>query len=437
MYKDIIDYCETLEQEVVRLRRDFHMYPETAWEEIRTSSIIAEYLDNLGYNIIIGKDVCEDKSRMGLPSKKDLESSYNRAIRQGVDEKYAKNMKHGFTGVIGILACGDGPVVALRFDIDALPVKESDDINHTPNKMKFNSLNIGKMHACGHDGHISIGLCLAKLISKYKCKFRGTIKLIFQPAEEGVRGAKSIVDKGHLNDVDFLFGSHIYQTDSNNSDFCPSTDDVLATTKLDVFIKGKSSHAGSSPEKGNNSIQAAATAITNLYSIPRNSDGLTRINVGKIIAGSGRNIIADKAFMQLETRGNSTELNEYMLRKSIKILKSSTHMYDTDLKINEVGSSKSLKCSSDLVELSRYICMKYLPDLKITKYDYEHFGASEDFAYMADYVQTNGGKANYMIMMSKTDAPAHNSNFDFNEKVLLKSLKIYSTLVFNLLSEQD
>ena len=111
--------------------------------------------------------------------------------------------------MIGILRCGEGPTVAMRFDIDALGVFEEHDPSHRPAKEGFNSVNEGFMHACGHDGHATIGLGVAKVLMSIKDQLHGTVKLIFQPAEEGVRGAKSIVDNGHLDGVDYLIGSHV------------------------------------------------------------------------------------------------------------------------------------------------------------------------------------------------------------------------------------
>ena len=113
------------------------------------------------------------------------------------------------TGVIGLLHCGEGPTVAMRFDIDALGVFEESGECHLPAREGFASVNEGFMHACGHDGHAAIGRGVARVLMEIRCRLHGTVKLIFQPAEEGVRGAKAIVEKGHLDDVQYLLGSHI------------------------------------------------------------------------------------------------------------------------------------------------------------------------------------------------------------------------------------
>lgn len=244
MYNYIIKLADNLENKLINYRRDFHKYAETGWLELRTASIIARRLTELGYEVLVGEDVCESDSRMGLPDKDVLGRNYIRAKEQGADIEFLEKVKNGYTGVIGILNnCDDsvvsngGPVVAMRFDIDALGVIEDCSVVHFPTSEGFSSINEGFMHACGHDGHAAIGLGVAEVLMNIKDKFRGKVKLIFQPAEEGVRGAKSIVDKGHLDDVNYLLGAHISNNSNSKADLCPGACDALATTKLDVYYQ--------------------------------------------------------------------------------------------------------------------------------------------------------------------------------------------------------
>lgn len=204
IYDQIKTMSDEMAGDLTAQRRDFHKYAEPGWFEMRTSSIIARKLTELGYEVLVGDQVCKKDSRMGVPSEEKLEEQYERAVAQGADPEFVKYTKGGMTGVIGILRCGEGPTVAMRFDIDALGVFEEHDPSHRPAKEGFNSVNEGFMHACGHDGHATIGLGVAKVLMSIKDQLHGTVKLIFQPAEEGVRGAKSIVDNGHLDGVDYL-----------------------------------------------------------------------------------------------------------------------------------------------------------------------------------------------------------------------------------------
>lgn len=121
----IAEYSAGLEAVSRKRRRDFHKYPETAWLEMRTSAIIAETLTELGYEVLTGRQVCLKEARMGVPEKNVLEKHAEMVLEQGVPGEYlTEEMRQGFTGVIGILRCGEGPVVALRFDIDALGLIE-------------------------------------------------------------------------------------------------------------------------------------------------------------------------------------------------------------------------------------------------------------------------------------------------------------------------
>ena len=189
IYDTIIEKAQAMLPALRETRRDFHTYAEAGWFEIRTSSLIAKRLTELGYEVLTGRDVCLDESRMGLPSQSVLDEQYQRALRQGAVQPYAQQAKDGFTGVIGILDCGEGPVIAMRFDIDALGVSEDRTEIHRPTREGFCSVNDGVMHACGHDGHTAVGLGVAEILMSLREQLHGRIKLIFQPAEEGVRGA--------------------------------------------------------------------------------------------------------------------------------------------------------------------------------------------------------------------------------------------------------
>ena len=295
--------AEESHDELVTQRRDFHKYAETGWFEMRTSSIIARKLTDLGYEVLTGEDVCDREARMGVPSDEALEKAYQRAIEQGADPEFVEHTKGGMTGVIGILRCGEGPTMAMRFDIDALGVFESDEPDHRPAAEGFASVNYGSMHACGHDVHGTVGLGVAKVLMAIKDQLHGTIKLIFQPAEEGVRGAKAIVEKGHLDDVQYFLGSHVSGKKADDpANITGGSYGALATCKYDVIYKGLAAHAGGVPHSGKNALLAAASAVVNLYAIPRHGSGSSRINVGTLHAGSVRNVIADEAKLELEVR---------------------------------------------------------------------------------------------------------------------------------------
>ena len=432
IYQKILKNADSVTPEIVALRRDFHKHAETGWLEMRTSSIIARKLAELGYEVLIGEQVCKKDERMGVPSEEVLKEAYQRAVKQGADPEFVKATEGGMTGVIGILRCGEGPTVAMRFDIDALGVHESSENDHTPAIKGFASVNEGAMHACGHDGHAASGIGVAAVLVKIKEHLHGTIKLIFQPGEEGLRGAKSIVANGHLDDVDYLLGSHVTGKDADENDITPGSYGSLASFKYDVTFRGFAAHAGGAPQTGKNALLAAATAVTNLYAIPRHSAGASRINVGRLIAGSGRNVIADEAFMEIEVRGDTNEINEYVSNYALRILKSSAEMHDCTMNVKIMGAAESLTSDSDFCQHIAEVCSENL-GMKVSENHLEKMLGSEDFSYMSNRVQSHGGKASFMLVRSSKTGVAHSRNFDFDESYLTKSVKVFCGMVYDLM----
>ena len=433
IYDQIKTMTDEMAGDLVAQRRDFHKYAEPGWFEMRTSSIIARKLTELGYEVLVGDQVCKKDSRMGVPSDEKLEEQYERAVAQGTDPEFVKYTKGGMTGVIGILRCGEGPTVAMRFDIDALGVFEEHDLSHRPAKEGFNSVNEGFMHACGHDGHATIGLGVAKVLMSIKDQLHGTVKLIFQPAEEGVRGAKSIVDNGHLDGVDYLIGSHVTnKSEDDPTAVIPGSHGSLATTKYDVIFHGKSAHAGGSPEVGRNVMLAVGTAILNLYAIPRHSGGVSRVNVGTVVAGSGRNVIADEAKMEIEVRGETTEINEYMKDYAVNIIESAAKMHGCTCEMKLMGAAYSLKSDEALMERVKRVCEEDL-HLPVAKEMSSKNGGSEDVSYMMNRVQEQGGQATFMRVLTHEAGPGHSRIFDIDEQVLPNAVKIFCGVVYDIM----
>ena len=432
VYETITARANALAPELTALRRDLHKYAEPGWLEMRTTSIIAAKLTEMGYEVLLGEQVCKKDSRMGVPDREVLDEAYERACAQGGDPRFLPFTRDGMTGAIAILRCGEGPTVAMRFDIDALGVVESCEADHRPFAEGFASVNAGAMHACGHDGHACVGLGVAKILMDMKDQLHGTVKLIFQPAEEGVRGAKAIVDNGHLDGVDYLIGNHVSPKGTSNYDVATGAYGSLATGKYDVTFHGLAAHAGGSPEKGNNALLAAATALLNLQAIPRNSGGSTRINVGKLVGGSGRNVIADEAFMEVEVRGQNTELNTYMENYMHRILDAAAQMHGCTVEVKLMGAAPSLNSDDALTQQIADICTEKL-GLAVVPGMKERSGGSEDFAYMMNRVQEQGGQAVFMRVRTQTAAGAHNRRYDFEESFIPKSIRIFCATVYDLM----
>ncbi|MEG0365247.1 MAG: amidohydrolase [Coprobacillus sp.] len=433
MYDKINKLSQKYFTEAIAIRRDLHMYPEHGWLETRTACIIASYLEELGYQVLVGEEIMKKEARMGVPMETILHLNYKRSLSEGANPKYIEKVKNGMTAVAGVLKNGEGPTIALRFDMDALGLIEDKTLSHLPYKEGFSSRHIGAMHACGHDGHVAIGLITAKILMDIKKHLHGTIKLIFQPAEEGVRGAKCICESGFLDDVDYIFAGHIMPQGDKKYDLYLGMNQSFATTKLDVLYHGVSTHAAESPQYGRNALLSAANCILNLHSIPRNSDGCTRVNVGTVRAGTGRNVVPETATLEIEVRGATSELNRYMEMYARDIIQASAQMHDTIVEIKEMGKAYSLSCDEDFMKQIRNLCEVSLPDLKLSKRDLSPLGGSDDFSYMMEQVQAHGGKATYMKLLTPIIASPHNDAFDFDEHVLKKGSRIFSSITYNLM----
>lgn len=434
MQKQIDQLVDSFSEDLTLQRRDFHKFAEPGWTEFRTSSLIANFLENLGWTVFIGDKVCCDEKRLGLPSEEKLAYEYNRAISQGAIEKHVKHMKYGFTGVIGELKTKKGgPTIALRFDIDSNDCVEATDENHLPFAKEFASVNEKAMHACGHDGHAAIGMYVAKVLSLIKDSLTGTIRLIFQPAEEGVRGAYSIVENGWLDDVDYFLTGHIGSGTNALNELLLGMKGYMATTKLDIEIKGKNAHAGGAPQEGHNALLAACSAVLNMQSFLQHSKGETRLNVGVLEAGTGRNVVPNIAKMKLEVRGRTSEVNEYMEESALRVLEGACKMYNTTFSYEKVGGSISAASDNALEEMVR-VAIEDMEESGAIKniVPGKYSSGSEDACYMMKRVQDKGGLATYMGFGTNQAAGNHNSYYDFDEQTLPFAVKVFARAVYHL-----
>ena len=390
------DFVQQRRDDFIALRRDFHMYPEPAWLEYRSAAKVAEKLIALGYDVALGAEVLDLDSRMGLPSEDVMKAAMARAMDEGADPELVEKMGYGKTAIVATMKFSDdGPVVAFRADMDSNDVIESKASNHIPAKIGFRSRHDKAMHACGHDTHMTMGLGLAEYIATHKDGLKGTIKLIFQPAEEGVRGAKAMVEAGVVDDVDLMFGMHIGFNENLSNCFACSDHGFLATTKLDAVFHGYSAHAGGSPEKAQNAMLAGCTAVLNLQAIARHSQGASRMNVGVFESGTGRNVTPDVAVLKLETRGATTEINDYMIERTKTIIKGAAEMHDCTFEITKHGETPAGRISDDLAREVQEI-IEPLGIFKEVPFDYSG-GGSEDCAYFLNRVIDRGGRATYMV----------------------------------------
>lgn len=397
-YKKIEQRAAQLQPDLEKLRMDFHRHPELGWEEFRTTEKIAGLLAGWGYEVVTGKEV------------------------GGHD-----------TGVIGMLRCGPGPVTALRFDIDALPVLEEEKPGHDPFLKGFQSRNRGVMHACGHDGHTAIGLGCAQLLSEIQAVLHGTLRLIFQPAEEGARGALPITEKGWLDDVDYFLAGHIIGCElarGEDANVIAGVSSSFATAKADVIFRGRSAHAAQ-PGLGRDVIPAIAEAVCAMQSVK----GPGFIHTGTIHAGSGRNIIADFGKLELETRARTTAQNDDLKTQMITILQSSAKKHGVTLDITITGSAPSLKSTPCFSEFLQKLYAQELTSVKPASFTDAVFPASEDAAHMMDRVTSHGGQASFLLFPVCLASGLHHADFDFPMELLSVGTSAFSAAVYAVMHQ--
>ncbi|HEY1857301.1 amidohydrolase [Acidocella sp.] len=417
----------------VAIRRDLHRHPELGMTEFRTASVVAQRLTELGVEVKLGREVIDSASRFGLPSEAELDRAYQRAADAGAPAEFLPAFAGGHTAVVGVLRGAlPGPVVALRVDMDALPILEDDTQAHLPSREKFASVNPGVMHACGHDGHTAIGLAVAEVLSGMKENLRGTVKLIFQPGEEGGRGALPMVKAGVVDDVDAFIAVHL-GTGVPSGVFRPAAWGHLASAKLDVTFRGQSSHAGSHPDEGRNALLAAANAVTALYGISRHGAGRSRVNVGTLRGGAGRNVIADEAFLQMEVRGETEVITDYMLRRAQAVLRGCAAAQEVEVEIRTVGRTTTAASDAALAEKVA-AAAKTVPGLDVDSAPHLT-GGSEDATFFMRRVQELGGQAVYAVLGSDIPSGHHTPNFDINEADLPWAIETLSRTLLKLGAE--
>lgn len=278
---DFIAEAEVLRAELIARRRDLHQHPELAFEEVRTSGIVANELQRLGME-----------------------------VQTGV----------GRTGVVGILeGAHDGPTILVRADMDALPI-------HEETRAEYCSLTSGKMHACGHDGHVAIGLGVAQLLTNHRDQLKGRVKFVFQPAEEIARGACAMVDDGVLTEPrpDVTLGLHLW-TGLPLGILGIADGAVMASASIfNLIIHGRGGHGGM-PDQTIDPIVCAAHVISTLQTIvSRNLHPLDSavLSVTRIHAGEANNVIPQSVEIGGTLRAYKTEVRDLVKKRMAEITQS-------------------------------------------------------------------------------------------------------------------
>lgn len=409
-------------EEMTARRRDFHKYPERGWAEFRTTAVCADALLKLGWRVRFADEFIEPERVMGR--EVDAAAEKRRALEQGATAETLSRIGE-YTGLCAELRCGCGPLTVMRFDIDCVETAESAEASHRPAALGFASVNAGLSHSCGHDGHAAVGLALAETLSSARQKLRGTIRFIFQPAEEGVRGGYACAPLAA--GADSFIAMHL-GLGLPTGHICGGTGGFLCSTKFDAEFTGKAAHAGGEPERGRNALLAAAQAALAIHSTAPHSGGVMRVNVGVLRAGEGRNVVPPHALMKIETRGENDEIASYAYERAIQSLKGAAQMYGAELSVKKQG--ETITAESD-EKLARIVADEALSIPGVTKTELlRRMPGSDDACWLMRETQKNGGLATYVCIGADTAAGHHNGAFDLDEAALPIALEVlYRTVM--------
>ncbi|MCX8185354.1 MAG: amidohydrolase [Sulfolobales archaeon] len=384
----IVELSKSLSSYVIDIRRNIHAHPELRFEEYRTSKLVEDELRKLGFEVYRAAD----------------------------------------TGVIGVLKSGEGRVVALRADMDALPVQEENDV---PYKSKVP----GKMHACGHDAHVAMLLGAARVLSAMREKLVGTVKLVFQPAEEGGAGAKKIVEEGAIDGVNAIFGLHVWSELPSGVIATRKGPANASSTSILIKIKGLGGHAAH-PELTRDPTVPAADIYNAIQKIvSRNIDAFTPLVVStpRFEASRAGNVIPDAVEIYGTIRAFDMSVRDRVLERIEKVVKHYSAAWDCEGSVEVIGTPyPPVVNTPELAEFALAIAGKLGPVSEAPM----SMGA-EDFSF---YLQKVPGA--FIILGVKNESkgviyPHHHPKFDVDEEVLWKGTALHTLLAYNYLVKKS
>tara|TARA_A100001037_G_C15147379_1_gene637030 strand:- start:233 stop:1408 length:1176 start_codon:yes stop_codon:yes gene_type:complete len=384
--EEFLELIKQHRKSLIADRRDFHMYPEVGYKEFRTSRIISEKLKALNIDVEVGV---------------------------------------GQTGVVGLLT-GEkvGPTVLLRFDMDALPIKEE-------NTVEYVSQNNGVMHACGHDGHVAIGLCIARIFAPLSHKLKGTIKFVFQPAEEGGAGASAMIEDGVLLDPvpDYAYGMHLWN--EKPVGWLGITDGAMmaGNSNWECDVIGDGGHAAT-PHHLNDPIITASQIVGSLQTVvARNISPIESVvmSVAQIHGGDTNNVIPNRVRLSGTLRYFNDELCVLVQNRMTTIVKNIAESMGCSANIRFVPGYKPVVNDAKHARLIRQIASEtsivdfVSDDIQTT--------VSEDFSEFLHQISGSYffvGSANSELGL---DYPHHHSRFDIDESALTVGVSVMSSIV--------
>ncbi len=383
--------AEELSKELVGWRRDLHQNPELGFHEHRTAGIVANELNDL-----------------------HLE------VRTGVAE----------TGVVGVLEGGQpGPTVVLRFDMDALPIEEATGADYA-------SRVPGVMHACGHDGHVAIGLAVTRMLARRQKELAGRVLFIFQPAEEGLGGAARMISAGALDDPrpDHALGVHLWNSRPVGWVSAPAGPILAAADRVEIVIQGQGGH-GAMPHQTIDPVVAAAQVVSALQSVvSRNLDPRSAavLSITQIAAGEAFNVIPSQAVLRGTVRTFEAEVRARVLERIGSIAEGVAAAMGCRAAVRIESLTPAVTNDGDTAARVRATARALFPKSDVD--ESERSMVSEDMAWFLQaapgaFVFVGSGNPDKGL-----DAPHHNPRFDFDERALPIAAALLAATAWDLLA---
>ena len=388
---DFLKEARSIKDEIVRNRRYFHQNPELSFEEFNTSNKVVEYLNSLG---IENKVICG-------------------------------------TGVVGIIhGNGQGPVLALRSDLDALPLEDRKDKEYA-SKVK------GKMHACGHDGHISILMAVAKLLNNHKDKFKGTVKLIFEPAEETIGGAQFLIKEGVLENpkVDAIVGLHVSELLDSGTIGMKYGVVNAASNPFKIKVIGKGGH-GAHPEDCVDPLVVGCNIVNTLQTIvsrelsPHNPAVIT---IGKFIGGTAPNIIPEEVLLEGVIRTITKEDREYAKKRLLDLCNGVASAMRVKVDVEIFDGYPCLYNEDNMVLSGERVAKEVIGEENVFTNIPPSMGV-ESFAFFSEKVPALFYFLGTRNISKGINNPAHGSLFDIDEEGLVYGAALQSAIAFDYLN---
>lgn len=373
----MLDKAKAIADEIIRLRRDIHRHPELGFQEFRTAALVADTLAEIGVDVETGI---------------------------------------GRTGVVGHLGSTDGPTIAIRADMDALPISENSG-------REYSSQNEGVMHACGHDAHTAILLGTAHLLKQSLAaeNWQGNVRLLFQPSEEqfgedGISGATAMIADGALEEVDAVIALHVYSNRPAGHCFFHEGYSLAAVDTFAAWVRGSGGH-GAYPHMGTDPLFMLSTILPALYGIPSRQINPLRpsvVSLGQIHAGAAENVIPGEVFLEGTIRSMDPEVREKLWEEVERVFTLSEALggsYEFQL----VKGYPPLSNDSEVNGWLRKTAVELAGEEQVINAEFGMGG--EDFAYMA----REAPGAMFMLGAALDDDTVRNHHtdiFDIDERVL-------------------